>query len=45
MGGTLTGVTSNHVVDGQIQESWTSWDAALVLQRLGMVAAGHEETS
>jgi predicted SnoaL-like aldol condensation-catalyzing enzyme len=45
MGGTLAGVTSNHVVDGQIQESWTSWDAALVLQRLGVVAAGHEETS
>jgi hypothetical protein len=45
MGGKLTGVTSNHVVDGQIQESWTSWDAALVLQRLGVVAAGHEETS
>ena len=45
MGANLTGVTSNHVVDGQIQESWTSWDAALVLQRLGVVAAGHEETS
>jgi len=43
--GSLTGVTSSQVVDGQIHESWTSWDAALVLQRLGVVEALHEETS
>jgi len=44
-GGTLTGRTSSHVVNGQVAESWTSWDAALVLQRLGVVPAVHEETS
>jgi SnoaL-like polyketide cyclase len=41
----LTGLTSSHVVDGQILESWTTWDAALVLQQLGVVEAGYEETS
>ena len=45
MRGKLSGVTSSHVVNNQIQESWTSWDAPLVLQRLGIVEAGHEETS
>jgi len=43
--GKLTGVTSSHVVNNQIQESWTSWDAALALQRLGVVEAVHGETS
>ncbi|HXN02476.1 MAG TPA: nuclear transport factor 2 family protein [Candidatus Dormibacteraeota bacterium] len=36
-GGTLTGVTRSLVVDGQILESWTSWDAGLALERLGVV--------
>jgi predicted SnoaL-like aldol condensation-catalyzing enzyme len=43
--GTLTGRTSSQVVNGQVVESWTSWDPALVLQRLGVVSAVHEETS
>src|ERR1700682_5279050 len=37
--GTLTGVTRSLVVDGQIVESWTSWDAGLALQQLGVVQA------
>jgi predicted SnoaL-like aldol condensation-catalyzing enzyme len=43
--GSLTGTTSSDLVNGQVVESWTSWDAALVLQRLGIVEATHEETS
>jgi hypothetical protein len=35
--GTLTGVTRSLVIDGQILESWTSWDAGLALERLGVV--------
>ncbi len=35
--GTLTGVTRSLVVDGQVVESWTSWDAGLALERLGIV--------
>jgi|ERR1700686_3064583 predicted SnoaL-like aldol condensation-catalyzing enzyme len=35
--GTLTGVTRSLVVDGHILESWTSWDARLALERLGVV--------
>jgi len=35
--GTLIGVTRSLVVDGQIMESWTSWDARLALERLGVV--------
>jgi predicted SnoaL-like aldol condensation-catalyzing enzyme len=37
--GTLTGETRSVVVDGQILESWTSWDAGLALERLGVVQA------
>jgi predicted SnoaL-like aldol condensation-catalyzing enzyme len=43
--GTVTGITRSLVVDGQILESWTSWDAGFVLRRLGVVDAVHEETS
>jgi hypothetical protein len=35
--GSLTGATRSLVVDGQILESWTSWDAGLALERLGVV--------
>ena len=35
--GTLTGVTRSLVANGHILESWTSWDAELALQRLGVV--------
>ena len=35
--GTLTGVTRSHVVDGRVVESWTTWDAGLALERLGVV--------
>jgi len=34
---TLTGITRSLVIDGQIVESWTSWDAGVVLERLGVV--------
>src|ERR1700682_4601072 len=34
---TLVGVTRSLVVDGQILESWTRWDAGLALARLGVV--------
>jgi predicted ester cyclase len=44
-GGTVSGRTSSHLVNGQVVESWTSWDVAVVLQRLGIVEAGDEETS
>ena len=33
---TLTGITRSLVIDGQIVESWTSWDAGVVLERLGV---------
>jgi hypothetical protein len=35
--GRLTGITRSLVVDGQILESWTSWDAGVALERLGVV--------
>jgi predicted SnoaL-like aldol condensation-catalyzing enzyme len=35
--GTLTGVTRSQVVDGRVVESWTTWDAGLALERLGVV--------
>jgi hypothetical protein len=35
--GTLTGVTRSQVVDGRVVESWTTWDASLALERLGVV--------
>src|ERR1700730_14501167 len=35
--GTLTGEPRSLVVDVQILESWTSWDAGLALERLGIV--------
>jgi predicted SnoaL-like aldol condensation-catalyzing enzyme len=35
--GTLTGVTRSHVADGRVVESWTTWDAGLALERLGVV--------
>jgi len=35
--GTLTGVTRSQVVDGRVTESWTTWDAGLALERLGVV--------
>jgi SnoaL-like polyketide cyclase len=44
-GGTVSGRTSSHLVNGQVVESWTSWDVPLVLQRLGIVEAADEETS
>jgi SnoaL-like polyketide cyclase len=44
-GGTVSGRTSSHLVNGQVAESWTSWDVAVVLQRLGIVEAVDEETS
>src|ERR1700737_3107907 len=45
-GRTLTGATRSLVGNGQILESWTSWDAELALQRLGVVVeAVYEETS
>jgi predicted SnoaL-like aldol condensation-catalyzing enzyme len=34
--GTLTGTTSGRLVGGKIVESWTDWDAAGVLGRLGV---------
>jgi predicted SnoaL-like aldol condensation-catalyzing enzyme len=34
---TLTGITRSLVVDGQILESWTNWDAGVALERLGVV--------
>jgi SnoaL-like polyketide cyclase len=43
--GTLTGLTDSHLVEGRFVESWTSWDAGAVLQRLGIGPPGHEETS
>jgi SnoaL-like polyketide cyclase len=43
--GSLTGLTDSHLVEGQFVESWTSWDAAAVLQRLGVGQPLHEETS
>ena len=35
--GTLTGVTRSQVADGRVVESWTTWDAGLALERLGVV--------
>jgi SnoaL-like polyketide cyclase len=36
-GGSLSGVTRSLVLGGQILESWTSWDAGVALERLGVV--------
>jgi predicted SnoaL-like aldol condensation-catalyzing enzyme len=36
-GGSLSGVTRSQVLDGQVLESWTSWDAGVALERLGVV--------
>jgi hypothetical protein len=33
---TLSGITRGLVIDGQIVESWTSWDAGVALERLGV---------
>jgi len=34
---TVTGTTRSLVIDGQILESWTNWDAGVALERLGIV--------
>ena len=41
----FTGETMSSVVDGQIVESWTTWDSTAALQRLGVVQPRHEGTS
>ena len=35
---TLTGTTVSRLAKGQILESWTAWDQAGVLERLGLIA-------
>jgi predicted SnoaL-like aldol condensation-catalyzing enzyme len=34
--GTLTGLFVSRIVDGHIAESWTQWDRASVMERLGI---------
>jgi SnoaL-like polyketide cyclase len=43
--GSLTGETRISVADGQIVESWTSWDSAKVLAELGIFQRTDDETS
>jgi hypothetical protein len=43
--GSLTGETRICVANGQIVESWTSWDSARVLAELGIFERTDEETS
>lgn len=42
---TLTGITRSIVVDGQILESWTSWDAGVALERLGVIQSERSATT
>ena len=35
---TITGITYSEISDGQVHESWASWDTLSMLQQLGAVA-------
>ncbi len=41
----LTGETRSWLADGQIIESWTSWDSTIALQKVEVFEPTHEETS
>jgi hypothetical protein len=43
--GSLTGETRISVADGQIVESWTSWNSAKVLAELGIFQRRNDESS
>ena len=43
--GSLIGETRIAMADGQIVESWTSWDSAKVLAELGIFRPADDETS
>ena len=40
---TITGITIDRIVDGQIVEEWQEWDTLGLMQQLGVVPALHQE--